>query len=342
MVVYEAVLWVVSFCTILSCIRPFSRNKDLLYWICTGGIIIISALRSADVGADTLTYCQEYQNIRTLSFESAMNFRWEQGYVAVNWVLGQFFESERALLVFLTIFILIPIFGWIKKESRYPLLSLVMFIGMGMWNASIGIFRQWCAIAILTISYKYIKTRRFVPFLIVVLIAMLFHRTAAIFLLAYFVESIPLNKNIIIAAMPASAMIGLMGNKILNILNRFARIPEGGNFNGGISLLMVLWLCVGTVLICYKGNIPEELKFYMRLVLFAAFIQPIAFTFSNWARIVVYFSVSLLIFLPNFVSKLIIESRVNAKISIPMITAVCGLMFFWLGRIDVGSFTFIL
>lgn len=67
------------------------------------------------------------------------------------------FESERALLVFLTIFILIPIFVWIKKESNYPLLSLVIFIGMGMWNASIGIFRQWCAIAILTIPINILK-----------------------------------------------------------------------------------------------------------------------------------------------------------------------------------------
>lgn len=341
MVVYKVVLGAVSLCANLSCTRQSPRMKDFLYWICAGGIIIASALRSTDIGADTLTYCQEYQNIRALSFKEAMGFGWEQGYVAVNWVLGQFFESDRALLVFLTIFILIPIFVWIKKESNYPLLSLVMFIGMGMWNASIGIFRQWCAIAILTFSYKYIKARRFIPFLMVVLIAMLFHRTAAIFLLAYFVEGVPLNMNTIIAAVPASVMVGLMGDKILNFLNKFARISEEGNFNGGISLLIVLWLCVVTPLICYKGKIPKELKFYMKLVLFSAFMQPVAFTFSNWARIVVYFSISLLICLPNFVSKVILENKLNAKISIPMVTAVCGLMFLWLGRLDIGAFTFL-
>ena len=328
MVVYEVVLGAVSLCAIVSCTRQSPRMKDFLYWICAGGIIIASALRSTDIGADTLTYCQEYQNIRALSFKEAMGFGWEQGYVAVNWVLGQFFESDRALLVFLTIFILIPIFVWIKKESNYPLLSLVMFIGMGMWNASIGIFRQWCAIAILTFSYKYIKARRFIPFLMVVLIAMLFHRTAAIFLLAYFIEGIPLNMNTIIATVPASVMVGLIGDKILNFLNKFARISEGGNFNGGISLLIVLWLCVVTPLICYKGKIPKEL-------------QPVAFAFSNWARIVVYFSISLLIYLPDFVSEVILESKLNAKISIPVVTAVCGLMFLWLGRLDVGTFTFL-
>ena len=118
MVVYEVVLGAVSLCANLSCTRQSPRMKDFLYWICAGGIIIASALRSTDIGADTLTYCQEYQNIRALSFKEAMGFGWEQGYVAVNWVLGQFFESDRALLVFLTIFILIPIFVWIKKEKQ--------------------------------------------------------------------------------------------------------------------------------------------------------------------------------------------------------------------------------
>ena len=79
----------------------------------------------------------------------------------------------------------------------------------------------------------------------------------------------------------------------------------------------------------------------MKLVLFAAFMQPVAFAFSNWARIVVYFSISLLIHLPNFVSEVILESKLNAKISIPVVTAVCGLMFLWLGRLDVGTFTFL-
>lgn len=147
--------------------------------------------------------------------------------------------------------------------------------------------------------------------------------------------------NTIIATVPASVMVGLIGDKILNFLNKFARISEGGNFNGGISLLIVLWLCVVTPLICYKGKIPKELKFYMKLVLFAAFMQPVAFAFSNWARIVVYFSISLLIYLPDFVSEVILESKLNAKISIPVVTAVCGLMFLWLGRLDVGTFTFL-
>ena len=76
------------------------RMKDFLYWICAGGIIIASALRSTDIGADTLTYCQEYQNIRALSFKEAMGFGWEQGYVAVNWVLGQFLKVTGHCLCF--------------------------------------------------------------------------------------------------------------------------------------------------------------------------------------------------------------------------------------------------
>ncbi|MCO8299844.1 hypothetical protein [Limosilactobacillus fermentum] len=56
-------------------------------------------------------------------------------------------------------------------------------------------------------------------------------------------------------------------------------------------MLAVLWLCVIAVLACFKGTVPERLDFYFRLVFLAAFLQPIAFTFSDWSRIVAYFSV---------------------------------------------------
>lgn len=270
-----------------------------------------------------------------------MDFGWEQGYVAVNWLLGHIFKDQRALLVFMALFILMPIFRWIKSESKWPLLSLVVFIGMGMWNSSMFILRQWCAMAILTYSYKYIKQRKFVPFMIVVLIAMMFHRTAAIFVLAYFIENISIKRSSIIFAAPLSVMVGLLGGKILSFLNRFARFSESGNFNGGISMLVVLWLCVIAALVCFKKNFPLNLEFSFWLVFLAAFLQPITFTFSNWARIVSYFLISLTIFLPNLIEALTGKCTNNHKLRIPLGVVLILLMFVWFKKINVQPYIFI-
>lgn len=318
-------------------------RKLKIYFIGGGAtvLIVLSSIRDFSVGADTQNYCWGYGYIRQLSFKRAMDFGWEQGYVAVNWLLGHIFKDQRALLVFMALFILMPIFRWIKSESKWPLLSLVVFIGMGMWNSSMFILRQWCAMAILTYSYKYIKQRKFVPFMIVVLIAMMFHRTAAIFVLAYFIENISIKRSSIIFAAPLSVMVGLLGGKILSFLNRFARFSESGNFNGGISMLVVLWLCVIAALVCFKKNFPLNLEFSFWLVFLAAFLQPITFTFSNWARIVSYFLISLTIFLPNLIEALTGKCTNNHKLRIPLGVVLILLMFVWFKKINVQPYIFI-
>ena len=340
MVVYLIVIFALFLCVMLSCVRMPISVKDILYWTCAAGLIILSAIRDFSVGTDTLNYCWGYRYIRQLSFEEAMNFRWEQGYVAVNWLLGQVIENQRALLILMALMILLPLFAWMKRESKWPILSLVIFVGMGMWNSSMFILRQWCAMSILTYSYKYIKERKFIRFLIVVLIAMLFHRTAAVFLLAYFVQDIPLNKNVILFSIPVSVVVGVFGGKILNILNHFARISEEKSFNGGGAMLAVLWLCIIAVLICFKGKIPSELDFYTRFIYLAALLQPIAFTFSNWARIITYFTVSLSVFLPGFVVELTGENTKNVKFRIPVGVLVCVLMLVWFRSVGADAYVF--
>ena len=329
MTVYSAVFLAISLCTLVSYGNVSFKIKRNLYWGCATALIVLSAVRDFTVGADTLNYCQGYRYIQQLSFGNAMKFGWEQGYVAINWLLGRFFYDTRTLLVFMATFILVPIFIWIKRESRRPLLSLIVFVGMGMWNSSMFILRQWCAMAILTFSYKYIKERKLVPFIVVVLIAMMFHRTAAVFILAYFIEGISINRPTVILSMPLSIVVGLLGGKVLDILNRFARISEDGNFNGGVSMLLVLWLCVIAVPACFNVRIPEKLDFYFKLVFLAAFLQPISFTFSNWARIVAYFSISLTVFLPNLIEDLTADKTQNFKLKIPIGVIFGFLMLAW-------------
>ena len=338
--VYSVVFFVISFCTLISYIQNTPKINNILFWSCATLLIILSSIRDFTVGADTLNYCESYLYIRQLSLNFAMKFGWEQGYVLVNWLLGQFSNNARTLLVIMAIFILLPIFKWMKRESQYPILSLLIFVSMGMWNSSMFILRQWCAMAILTYSYKYIKERSFFKFIFIVLIAMMFHRTAAIFILAYFIANISINKTKVFLSIPLSFVIGLLGGKILLILNQFARINEGGNFNGGISILIVLWLCVIARFICFKRELSEQLNFYFKLVFLAAFLQPIAFTFSNWARIITYFSISLTIYLPNLLCKLTDKNTSNYKLRIPIVIIFMIIMFVWFNILDLDIYYF--
>lgn len=326
--VYLTLILLMSSLSVVTCFINNKTIKDVIYW--GSCIVLIGLFASMDisVGADTLIYYEAFGRIARLDFTDILNANWEWGYVFINWLLSLLGDDGRILIGFLSVAILLPIFRWIKKESLLPELSLVIFIGTGMWWASLGIFRQWCAIAVLTYSYRFIKEKSFVRFVLTVLIATCFHRTAAIFLLAYFISKLPINKLMISVLLPVSACIGIAGDKILGLLNNFARIAESANYNGGISMLIVLWLCLLSIFLCYRGNIPMNLKLYYQMIYFAALIQPISFTFSNWSRVVTYFAISLVILIPNFIISY--TSRVNNRLRLYICIFACSVMVVWL------------
>lgn len=323
-------VYLISTFTLFSVLLGFINSrflKNIIYHASCLGLIALFAMQDVSVGADTAVYCNAYDYIQNWDFEDALGFGWEPLYMLLNWIVGIFFEDSRSFLLVLAFVILVPIFSWIKRESSMPELSLVIFVGSGMWWASMGIFRQWCAMALLTYSYKYIKNRKFFPFLGMVLLAALFHRTAAIFILAYFLPMIPLKLFTMGASILASGAIGILGNYIVHFLSAFARNETAYELNGGISMLVVLWGCVLIIFAFYKGNIPDNIKLYYQLLWFAAVLQPIAFVFSNWARVVIYFSISLVVLLPELINQ--ITTGRNYCFRVPFILILSIFMIIW-------------
>jgi len=74
--------------------------------------------------------------------------------------------------------------------SPLPILSLLF-----LWStqaANVFFVRQWVACAILFYSIKYIVTRKLIPFLLLVALAMMFHRTSIIFVFGWWVYKVKL------------------------------------------------------------------------------------------------------------------------------------------------------
>lgn len=337
--IYEMILVAFSIIALVVCLMPSKKLKLISFSISSLILIFLFAMQDISVGADTTAYYNAFYYISSLSFKDIFWTGWEPGYLILNWFLGYFFDDGRILIVVLAFFILLPIFTHIYKESLWPELSLVIFVGTGMWMASMGIFRQWCAMAVLVFSYKYIKEKSFWKFILVILIAMSFHRTAIIFLLAYFISKVTLNYKNMIFSFAISIVLGFSGRYILQVLNQFARITESENFNGGLTMLIVLWASVFSVWILYKNKIPKDLELYYRLLYLAAVLQPIAFTFSNWSRVVIYFSISLIILFPNFIVTLCKTKKMYIY-RIPLGFILCTLMYIWLTLLPMREYQF--
>lgn len=289
------------------------KNKPLLFMAAGTVLVVFFCTQSGEVGADTKQYVSRYTWIANeASFFELLSFGWEQGYVLLNKLLSLLSREPRMLLVGMSFLILFPFFRWFHAESSVPMLSLICFVALGFWDMSMYIYRQWCAMALLTFSYRYIRKRQFKLFLILVVVAMFFHRTAAVALPLYFLYGLKLDKRLLMIAAGLSVLLGISGKPILAVLNLFARIPEEGNFNGGINMLLVLWAIVLLTYWLEKDNLRKpQVRLPFVMVLTAAVIQPVAFTFSIWARIVQYYNIALVMLIPVLYQSVCCRSKNN-------------------------------
>lgn len=137
-----------------------------------------------EVGTDWEQYLNiflysEWSNIFSLKRE--LDDTMEPGYIVLNVLIKTIGGGYTSFLLLTNFFILYSYFRLVIKCKEYPIYSFASIL------LSVGFFpvRQNLSVAILLFSYQYIQRRKFIPFLLVVLLAASIHYFAVIFLFMY-------------------------------------------------------------------------------------------------------------------------------------------------------------
>lgn len=154
-------------------------------------LILILSLRHYSVGVDIEGYLSFFR-WATLGLTS--EHRFEIGYKLYNKLVSFFTSNEQVFLAITAIVSLAPIGRFIYKHSKMPFLSFTLYIVFNYFSFIFSGLRQGIAYAIVFISYDYIRQRKLLKFLIAVVLAGLFHKSALIFLPAYFLYKIKISK----------------------------------------------------------------------------------------------------------------------------------------------------
>ena len=225
----------------------FTRQPDrkkLVYYGACGFLILLYAVQDGSVSIDIAEYMRQYAVIPELSFPQMLTHKFEIGYVLLCRILALLFDSERALVLAMALIIL-PLFARsFRQETEDPMVALMAFLALGMYLHAIIFWRQLAAMAILTFSYRYIRQRKLIPFLLVMLAAMCFHRAAVVFLGLYIVYRIPISKWLLAGCAVLSVVLGAFGKPIirLGIAVIYPRyLPHTLESLGGGTLLALLW-----------------------------------------------------------------------------------------------------
>lgn len=144
-------------------------------------MFLISSIRK-DVGVDYIQYSSLQIPLVLSGNYSSVEFLYRY-VIKVGFVIGQ----EQMVFVLTHLIILYYSYRAIKTNSSNYLFSIYIFMLGGFFNHSLNIMRQSMAIAIFLYAIKYIFKKDFVKYILHILLAFLFHKTALIFVPLYFV-----------------------------------------------------------------------------------------------------------------------------------------------------------
>ncbi len=273
------------------------ETRRLLYYGAAGFLILLFTLQDFSVSIDIAEYMRQYAIIPTLSFGEMLTHKFEIGYVLLCRFVAFAFESERVLLLALGVLMLVP-FAWsYEQETEHPMVALMAFLALGIYMHAIIFWRQLVAMAILSLSYPYLRQRKLLPFLGVVLAAMCFHKTAVVFVGLYVVYNIPINRWLLLACAGLAGVLGFFGDAIIEFgirviypnYKEFPRLVFGGE-----TLLALCWVITLLSFWVFRDRLENpKIRIPFLMILIAATIQPVCFAFYNWFRIVLYFRVAL-------------------------------------------------
>jgi hypothetical protein len=228
-------------------------------------IFLFSALRF-DVGYDYSMYYELIEgNIKY--FEDQIN-RIE--YLPRKIIfLSSFLGFSQLFFIISSFIITFFFYKAIKENSLDPKLSTLIFICFPIFfYMSLSVVRQYIAIAMIFYGFRFIKERKILHFFCLVLLAMLFHKSAIIALPLYFLYgNFYINKKIIVFIYILSFFSSKFLVFFVTLLSeRYAIYINGIGGQGG-NLILIFFQLIGLLLLPIVYNLKDkedkEFNFYV-------------------------------------------------------------------------------
>lgn len=235
--------WLLGFSEISGSIKV--KHRGLYTFFMMFPMACLVAFRSVEVGTDTHTYFNVYEQIA--SFSSYKQFyanmgRMEMGYTHLSYFLSRLGCSFFVFQIIIAFFTFYSLSMFVKKYTPYIAISCFL-ISCGFMYSTMNVMRMALAVAILLFSVPYIQKRQYFRFFIVVCIAFLFHKSAVVFCVMYPLATIKYHKSITIFIVITAVIIASLGvtffQFVTSELDMYENYVEGRYFDENRSLVAV-------------------------------------------------------------------------------------------------------
>lgn len=281
-----------------------SKSKKFKYtYLVLIFMILIPGLRDISVGLDTQQYNYIYDKYSTSFFDSET--RLEQGYLILNKLVHDVFDSFIWMQVITSSLFIIPLYWLSSKYSSKVWLSLMLFVVYIFYYMCFNEMRQAIAMGISCIAFFYLVQCDWKKYLMFVLVSCFFHHTAAVLFPLVVLNYIDRFKMWhAILCVIGFCMTTVFFSVIFSYIGSMQAISyENDGSAGGFGLLAMQILIL--VLAIYKKDclFNEKQNLYaFYYIVCAVIIFPICHTTPVMFRLEQYFWLPMIILVPNILA----------------------------------------
>lgn len=332
-------------------IKQYTTKNRIFFVALVLVMAVFVGLRTS--GNDTQTYQQMYERIPD-GIEAILSVDWTDlasapGHQFISGCLKYIGASTQDYFMFFAL-ISVPVYLWfIRKYTCDLTLSVYFFITMGVYVFAMAAVKQTTAVALLLIASDHAFEKKYVQFVVWLLIAELFHPYAFVYLIVPFMSFIPWTwKTYVLLAGTAGVSMGLsrLMSGILAMTDVLGGDYSATEFLGeGVNIfrVLVVWVPVGLSFLARKYirvNSDRISNYIINLTMVNAMVMFVGLfgTANYFARLANYFLIFQTLSLPlifNYFTK-------QSKRLLILVAVLCYFAFFYYenmianGRFDDG------
>lgn len=304
-------------------------------------LTVISAIRSVNVGVDTIQYYDAFKKISLLSFNQSMNTRYEIGFFYLVKLISCITSNPQIFLAIISFFIIPCIGRFIYKNSQNVVFSTLLYVLFNIYFFNLTGMRQSLALVFLLKAYEYIKSDNTKKFIIYTVIASLFHSSAIIFLILLALKKIKYKKKYyfltIFISIVAFIFLKPIFIAIANIIGKYSGYIDSkdfgvSNYFGSLFQFLLTFAVYSFCIFMYfanskkqKNNSHNYFDIGLWLLSLNVICQFMAMKMNIIGRMNQYFWIYSIILIPN----LILLEKKSKKRMLLCVTIIFLALLYW-------------
>ena len=349
-------IWYIVICILMLYPLSVSREGTLAgkdtrpLALLTGcGILwFFMAMRARSVGVDTKYYSYVFTQFADIPLSKVFSavtyatesetwaFDFEPGYRLMNKLLSYISESPQAITIFNSTLIMVLLYRLVRKDSPNYMLSLWLYITLGVYQTEMNVTRNAIAILMVYNGFTYLRSRELRKYLLVCMGAALFHVAALVLIPVYWlVHYGKLTPKKCLLMVAAACAVGVMFPYLAPLVRAVmpARLDKyfyGGNeslgpvlvgmFNGGVFL--VCWYLMRPA---ERNRVFPECGPGVAMLLLNLCFFGLNLGLEDASRMAALFGPYTLLLIPRMLE--LIESPVRRKNVTALVAFLCGCVY---------------